>query len=578
MRPFALRPTGKRKMFIAAGYLAGMATLAQDPLVIPDTISGAVIDLSLQTGTVQYFPGPPTQTMGANGPVLGPTLLLNVGQWVTINVENQLGEPTTVHWHGMHVPPEADGGPHTPIAAGDTWSPTFEVLEKASTHWYHPHLHMHTNEHVVRGLAGFIFIRDAEEAALTLPRTYGVDDLPLAIQTKEFDANNQVVWDGVMDTTVMVNATIRPYHEVPAQVIRLRLLNGASERSFNLGFSNDMTFHQIASDGGLLAAPVAMTRLRLAPGERAEVLVDLAGMSGASLFLRNFGSTLPSGNYGAAQPGMGAGQQIPGYTSNPLNGGNYDILRLDVISPTTSPVTTIPTTLVNVTPWSEADVDSVRTFMFNPVNMGPTAIQGPFTINMMPFDMMMINFDVFLDNIEVWELTNETPISHPFHVHDVQFYILSINGAPPPPNMQGRKDVVLVPGGMGTVRFITKFENHWSMDVPYMYHCHMLTHEDDGMMGQFRVIPNPASTNDASMHAHRFVLWPNPVQDRLFIQRADGLHPVDLLVVDALGRSSHSTRMIGDRAEIDLAGIAPGCFTLIASGPQGRSIMRFVKH
>ena len=148
---------------------------AQDPLAIPPIISGQVIDLELQHGTVEFFPGQTTSTMGANGPLLGPTIVLDNDQQVTINVTNSLGEATTLHWHGMHVAPENDGGPHTVIDAGTTWSPSFTVLEKASTHWYHPHLHMHTNEHVIKGIAGLIIVRDDEEAALSLPRTYGVD-------------------------------------------------------------------------------------------------------------------------------------------------------------------------------------------------------------------------------------------------------------------------------------------------------------------------------------------------------------------------------------------------------------------
>src|SRR5690606_24036249 len=174
---------------------------------------------------------------------------------------NSLGEATTLHWHGMHVAPENDGGPHTVIDAGTTWSPSFTVLDKASTHWYHPHLHMHTNEHVIKGIAGLIIVRDDEEAALALPRTYGVDDLPLVVQTKEFDADGQFVVGGALDDRLMVNGTLDPFVPAPAQMVRMRLLNGASERSFNFGFSNDMPFNQIGTDGGLLTAPVQMTRL-----------------------------------------------------------------------------------------------------------------------------------------------------------------------------------------------------------------------------------------------------------------------------------------------------------------------------
>lgn len=145
---------------------------AQNPLAIPQALSGATIDLELQNGTVQYFPGSATNTKGANGPILGPTIILDRLQNVTMNVTNSLGEEATIHWHGMHVPASADGGPHVVIPDGTTWSPSFQVLDKAATHWYHPHLHMNTNTQVQQGIAGMIIVRDSEEQALTLPRTY----------------------------------------------------------------------------------------------------------------------------------------------------------------------------------------------------------------------------------------------------------------------------------------------------------------------------------------------------------------------------------------------------------------------
>ncbi|MCW5897647.1 MAG: multicopper oxidase domain-containing protein [Flavobacteriales bacterium] len=565
-------------LFLLPTLMMAGPLAAQAPLTIPPTLSGAQMDLTLQNGTTQFLPGPATNTMGANGPLLGPTLILEAGQFVTMNVTNLVGESTSIHWHGMHVAPENDGGPHIVIEPGETWSPAFPVLDKASTHWYHPHLHEKTNEHVVKGIAGFIIVRDAEEAALTLPRTYGVDDIPLAIQTKELDANNQVVWHGVMDTHVMVNGTIDPFVEVPAQIVRLRLLNGASERVFNFGLSNNQSFHQIASDGGLLTAPVSMTRLRLAPGERAEVLVDLGALQGQSIQLRNFGSELPNGIYGATQPGMGGGQQIPGYTNNPLNGGNYDILRLDVGAPTADPVTNLPGSMTTHTPWIEADADTTRIITFSPVNMGPTAIQGPFVFDMMPFDMMMINQYVPFENVEIWELRNQTPISHPFHIHDVQFYILSINGAPPPPNMQGRKDVVLVPGGMGVVRFITKFETFWSAETPYMYHCHMLSHEDDGMMGQFLVMPpENVGTGDEAVMPAVISVFPNPANDRLELRMDASLGMGDLTIVDGLGRAVHTQRVNGDRVHVDVSGITSGSYIATFRGAGGAATVRFVK-
>ncbi len=558
-------------VLLASGFTAS----AQNPLAIPPTVSGTEIDLELATGTVPFLPGAATQTMGVNGPLLGPTIILQQDQQVTLNVTNHLGEPTTIHWHGMHVPPEADGGPHIVIDPDATWSPSFTVLEQASTHWYHPHLHMHTNAHVIKGIAGLIIVRDPVEAALTLPRTYGVDDLPLVLQTKQFDAGNQVVVGGALDTHVMVNGTLDPYVDVPAQMVRLRLLNGATERVFNLGFTGNQPFYQIGSDGGLLSAPVTLTRLRLAPGERAELLVDLGALQGQSIELVSFGSELPAAIYGAAQPGMGMGQTIPNYTSNPLNGNDFTFLRLDVGAPTADPITTVPATLVTLNPWPEASADATRSFTFTPVNMGPTAIQGPFLINGAPYDMMTINFDVPLDNIEVWQLTNQSPIAHPFHVHDVQFYILDINGAAPPPNMQGRKDVVLVPAGMGTVRFITRFEDFASEEVPYMYHCHMLTHEDAGMMGQFRVI-DPSQGVEEGIAGNGLVVAPNPAVNQLRITLDPALGLGTLTVTDLAGRAVLVHKEVAGPLRLDVGTLPSGGYLLTFRSVKGTATSRFV--
>ncbi|MCE2740396.1 MAG: multicopper oxidase domain-containing protein [Sphingobacteriales bacterium] len=483
-----------RLVHACLGFLLGSAFVsAQNLLTIPDTLSGTEIQLNIQNGSKQIFSGNITQTMGINGPILAPTIILNKHQNVTMRVKNNLSDTTTIHWHGMHVAPQNDGGPHITILPGKEWSPSFEVLDHASTHWYHPHLHYKTYDQVQMGIAGFIIVRDSLEAAINLPRKYGVDDFPIAIQSKGIDANNQIITaHTALDSTVLINGTYKPFLNAPKQVIRLRLLNGSPERVYNIGFSNNQSFYQIGGDGGLLSAPVALTRLLIAPGERAEILINLADVAGSSIQLMNYGTEIPNARYGAAQPGMGAGQTIPGYTSNPLNGANFSLLNIQIGSATSNPVTSIPSSLIAHNPWPAASAQATRNLVFMSMNMGPGAINGPFTINDAHFDMDVINFKVPFNNIEIWELRNQTPIAHPFHIHNVSFYILDINGAAPPANMRGRKDVVLVPGGNGVVRFITKFEDFFNDTLPYMYHCHMLTHEDDGMMGQF-VVNSPCS-------------------------------------------------------------------------------------
>ena len=144
--------------------------------------------MTLQEGTTTFYEGIETNTMGANGSLLGPTLILQRGNTVSITVDNQLPDTTTIHWHGMHVAPQNDGGPHSIILPDEIWTPSFEIMDQAGINWYHPHLHMKTGEHVSKGIAGLIIVKDDEEAALELPRTYGVDDFPIILQTKGFDA------------------------------------------------------------------------------------------------------------------------------------------------------------------------------------------------------------------------------------------------------------------------------------------------------------------------------------------------------------------------------------------------------
>ncbi len=499
-----------KRFLILLLFISTYNAKAQNPLIIPPVIQDTNIDLILQNGTHQFLPGQITATMGANGSILGPTLIVNSGDNLNINVTNNLGQPTTIHWHGMHVSSPNDGGPHTIIDPGTTWNPQFTVMDKASTMWYHPHLDEFTDEHVSKGLAGFIIVKDAEEAALNLPRTYGVDDIPLAIQTRDFDTSNQIVFHSNADDVLIVNATVDPETSLPAQVVRLRVLNGSSQRVFNLGLSGNQTFYQIGSDGGLLEAPVSLTRLLIGPGERAELLLDLNGQDGQVVQLMSYASELPNGYYGATSPGMNSAMPLDNYNPNPLNGADFNILTINVVGQTANPVTTIPTSLVTVTPYLEADSDLTRNFTFQSTTGGFNQLNGNFSINSVSFDMNVINVTIPLDNVEIWTIQNNTPIAHPFHIHDVQFYILDINGNPPPPSAMGLKDTYLVTAGQGTIRFITKFSNFANDSVPYMYHCHMLKHEDGGMMGQFVVVDQSSGISDVESNDDGFILYPNP--------------------------------------------------------------------
>jgi FtsP/CotA-like multicopper oxidase with cupredoxin domain len=486
---------------------------AQNNFLLPDTLAGGVVNLTLQNSTYQFYQGKDTKTMGVNGAILGPTLVFNKGDFVDISVENQLDDTTTIHWHGMHVSAANDGGPHTTIAPGATWNPKFTVLDKAGTYWYHPHLHEFTNLHVSKGIAGFIIVRDDEEKALDLPRTYGVNDFPLAIQTKTFDADKEIVVPSNSDSVIMVNATIDAMLNVPAQVVRFRLLDGSSQRVFNIGLSDNKTFYQIGSDGGLLANSLALTRLQISPGERAEILVDFSSLEGQTIYLKSYASEFPNGIYGATYPGRSSNMVMTGYNPNPLNGTDFNIIAFKVGPATGNGVTSIPSALVPVNPLLETSADTTREFSLTATQRGQNALNGEFLINGAYFDMDFVNEVIPLNNIEIWSITNDSPIAHPFHIHDVQFYILDRDGVAPPLSEQGRKDVVLV-NSMETVRFITEFRDFANDPVPYMYHCHMLTHEDQGMMAQFTVVDESAlsiSEGQSTIKSFKlFQAYPNP--------------------------------------------------------------------
>jgi blue copper oxidase len=527
-----------KKYAIAAALFAAIPFVsAQNPLAIPPLISGDTIALEIQAGTRQFFPPDNTPTYGINGTFLAPTILLHKGDTVMLAVTNHLTTSTTIHWHGLHVAPEHDGGPHQLIPVNAVWSPRFEVKNDAGTFWYHPHGANKTDLHVSKGIAGMMIVTDAAEAALPLPRTYGVDDFPVIVQTKAFDGLHQIAIATEYDTTLMVNGTMDPYLVAPAQVVRLRVLNGSSMRSYMFGFDGNRPFQMIASDGGLRDSALTLTRIRLSPGERAEILLDLSGLQGDTVTLRNFGAELPDGIYGA--PRVGGGQAIiADYPFNPRNGGTYDVLPIHVGPPTANPITTLPTALVAATPLDSFGLDATRVFDLSPMmpNDSSTLAEGPFGINGKQFDMDSINVVTYLGNKERWHLVNTTLIAHPFHVHDVQFYVENVNGQPTPEFLQGKKDLVLVMPGE-YVDVLTQFEDFADEMVPYMYHCHLLHHEDEGMMGSFLVLDTTPTARPAPIASPLGLsVYPNPAS-LVWNVRGETKQTVEhIALLDAMGR------------------------------------------
>ena len=443
-------------LFGRPAFAASLKPLAVPPVLGGENRDGVrVYDLNLQKGTTPFYDGVNTPTLGINGSYLGPTLKMRAGDTVRLNVTNKLGQNSTLHWHGFHLPAYADGGPHQIIKDGATWSPQFEVKQRASMFWYHSHLPPVTGPQVYQGLAGLIYVDDEETGRLGLPSEYGVDDIPLALQDRAFDDDGSLFYSGmmmgVMGDVMLVNGGLNPYFEAKTQKLRLRVINASNARFYSLGFSDARLFSQIGTDGGLLERPLDVSRISLAPGERAQVIVDLS--DGRPVVLRAVSSG--SGPVGSEQV--------------------FDVLRIQP-DLERARVAALPSRLVTLDPPDPAQAIGTRPFV---LGMG-------MTINGKRMDRNRIDETVRLGTTEIWEMSNTSMVPHPFHVHDVQFRILDRNGSPPARNERGLKDTVVVNPGE-RVRVLLSFTDYSDPYLPYMYHCHNLEHEDTGMMGQFVV-------------------------------------------------------------------------------------------
>ncbi|MFA9214999.1 MAG: multicopper oxidase domain-containing protein [Candidatus Methylacidiphilales bacterium] len=479
-------------------------------LWIPDTLSGTTFNLNIKDTFAQIVnTGNQTITGGINGKFWGPTMFINKGDVVRMNVKNNLNDSTTVHWHGMHLPAVMDGGPHQILPPGTLWQPYWEVKNDAGTYWYHPHLHEMSEEQMTKGLGGFMIVRDDIESKLALPRTYGVDDIPLVLSDRDISTTNQFVVVPYGDS-MMTNMTLRAQYTMPAQVVRFRILNGGVERSYNLGFSDGRSFQVIASDGGLLAAPVTVTKYLLHVGERIEILVDCSGDLGKSIDLKAYNSTLAQN--------VAGGDFFPnGPFANYLARKDFNVLHINVGAKTTNPILTIPTFLRTVTTIPAANANITRALTISDTNI--VGVNGvAFVINHKLFDYNYNNYDVPLNNTEIWQITSTSNFGHPFHIHDVEFNILSVNGVAPVAAQAGFKDVVFVPS-KSTVKFIAKFDDFADPLHPFMYHCHIALHEDEGMMGQFIVTDKTSGIK--SINQSDFSLYPNPANDKLYISFND---------------------------------------------------------
>ena len=443
--------------------------LAIPPLLDPPTDDDGrrVFGLRMQEGRAELLPGMPAEAWGYNGSYLGPTLRASRGDRVRMRVRNDLPEQTTTtHWHGMHLPGEADGGPHQRIESGETWTPSWQIDQPAAALWYHPHLHRETEDHVYRGLGGMFIVDHPRADRLPLPRNYGVDDIPVIIQDKRLGDDGSIEFSqspisplGRLGDTTLINGTHDPHLRVTTERVRLRLLNASTARIYEIGFSDDRGFELIATEQGLLERTEQLQRIRLAPGERAEIVVEMR--PGEAAVLRSF------------EPDLGTD-----FFNERFGGGDdsFDLLQLRA-APRLQPSAEIPRQLGEPPELKDDAAGDTRRF----------TLTSSSTIDDKKMALGRIDQVVPLGATEVWEVHNEEGIPHTFHPHGTQFVITEYAGERPPPHLRGPKDNVLVPPGE-TVRLLIRFTDRAAGEAPFMFHCHLLEHEDQGMMGQLAAV------------------------------------------------------------------------------------------
>jgi len=414
---------------------------------------------------------------GFNQSYLGPTVRLTNKASTQVSVQNQLNETVSAHWHGLIVPGDADGGPHQTIQPGEAWRPILDLDQPPATAWYHSHVHGATARQVMFGLAGVLHVTDGANDVRGLPSNYGVDDLTLVLQDRDFDWRGRIKYSPGMHETMngfrgnklLINGQLDTFAAVPQGIVRCRLVNGSNARIYRLSLSDNRSMHLVATDGGFLDLPLETIRLTLAPGERCEVLLDFNdGIDCALMF-----DDMPNSAMGGMMGGGGSGAA-------------FSVLPMRVDPSLPVRIDKLPDGLDSRMP-DLAGIDApLRQLSLDmPMGMGMMMSRSgeQFAISGRSFDPIAIDFSVRQGEVERWVVRADT-MMHPFHIHGVRFQVISENGQPPRIENIGWKDTVLV---NGQVELAMKFDRTAPSSVPYMYHCHILEHEDGGMMGQFSV-------------------------------------------------------------------------------------------
>jgi bilirubin oxidase len=442
---------------------AAVAEFSHPPVLKNDSRRQGLVEVTLTAAPARLTlkPGVTTDVFAYNGSFPGPTLELTEGDRVIVHFQNNLPEPTTVHWHGIHLPASQDGSPFDPVVAGGKRDYTFTIPKgSAGTYWYHPHLHHKTGYQIAKGLVGAIIVRAPDDPLPKLSerllilsdqrfRPDGSIDLPDRHSPQgRIDEEN-----GREGDVVFVNGQVLPMLQIkPNEVQRWRIINASASRVYRLSILNQ-TFLQVGTDGGLFEKPVELNEIVVANAERVELLVRGSGRPGSRTLLQS----LPYDRY------------VPQTRPKDWNRAR-DLVAIQVTRDAPMAPVTIPATLRSVPPLDTSRVAARRVVAF-----------GQGMINNRHFDFSRVDFNAKLGTTEIWKVENLVGMDHPFHMHGFQFQVIERNGKPEP--FLSWKDVVNV-RRQESVRFVVRFD-----DFPgkWMFHCHILNHEDQGMMGILEV-------------------------------------------------------------------------------------------
>jgi FtsP/CotA-like multicopper oxidase with cupredoxin domain len=439
---------------------AGLSVLADespDPRTVEVTLVAAPASLSLVPGTT-------SDVFAYNGRVPGPVLEAREGDRVVVHFRNDLPVPTTVHWHGLHIPAVQDGSPFHLVPAGGTRDYVFTLLPgSAGTYWYHPHPHHQTGYQVAKGLYGAIIVRAPDD-----PIPSSVADRLVVLHDNRFDAGGQVdvpptdsprgridFENGREGDVLFVNGEVMPTIAIRAgEVQRWRIVNASAARVYRLSLPGHTLLH-VGSDGGLFETPVEVKELLLANGERAEVLVRATGAPGSRVVLE----TLPYDRY--------IPQTKPADWERPR-----PLLALQYTSDAPVAPVALPATMRRV-----PAIDTTKVTVRRVVALSQGMINGRV------MDEARVDFEGKLGATEIWEVENLVGMDHPFHLHGFQFQVLDRDGVPEKDRRW--KDTVNVPKH-SALRFVVRFDRFAGK---WMFHCHILDHEDHGMMGVLEISP-----------------------------------------------------------------------------------------